>query len=115
MIYANGCATGRRGRAAGDLPRQVDTSRRPSARWFSMLAASGLAAAGPAFVQTLDPLHSTAGTTLVALVPIALLLLLLAVARMTAWQAVIIGAVVTVIMAITIWHAPASGALGAWG
>ena len=79
-----------------------------------MLAASGTAAAGPSFTQILDPLHTTVGTTLVALIPIVLLLLLLAVVKMTAWQAVIIGAVVTVIMAITIWHAPASSSIGAW-
>jgi lactate permease len=80
-----------------------------------MFAASGLAAGGPAFVQQLNPIHSTLGTTLVALVPIALLLVLLAVVKMTAWQAVIVGAVVTVIMAITIWHAPAGGTFKAWG
>jgi lactate permease len=80
-----------------------------------MLAASGPAAAGPAFTQYLDPFHSTLATTLVALIPIALLLVLLAVVRMTAWQAVIIGAVVTLIMAITIWHAPVSSSFGAWG
>ena len=79
-----------------------------------MLAASGTAAAGPAFAQYLDPLHTTVGTTLVALIPIVLLLLLLAVVKMTAWQAVIIGAVVTMIMAVTIWHAPFSSSIGAW-
>lgn len=79
-----------------------------------MLAASGTAAAGPAFAQVLDPLNSTVGTTLVALIPIVLLLVLLAVVKMTAWQAVIIGAVVTVIMAVAIWHAPFSSSIGAW-
>jgi lactate permease len=72
-------------------------------------------AAGPAFIQTLDPTHSTLGSTLTALVPIVLLLALLAIVRMSAWQAVIIGAVVTVVMAITIWHAPTGGAFRAWG
>jgi lactate permease len=72
-------------------------------------------ASAASFVQTLDPAHSTLGSTLVALVPIALLLVLLAVVRMSAWQAVIVGAVVTIVMAITIWHAPAGGAFSAWG
>ena len=36
------------------------------------------------FTQVLDPLHSLVGTTLLALVPIALLLILLAVLRMNA-------------------------------
>jgi lactate permease len=73
-----------------------------------------LLAAGSSFVQTLDPLHSTLGSTLAALIPIALLLVLLAVLRMTAWQAVIIGAAVTIILAITVWDAPAGSTLGAW-
>jgi lactate permease len=67
------------------------------------------------FTQHLNPLHSVFGSTLVALVPIVLLLVLLAVARMTAWLAVIIGAVITVIMAITIWHTPGGPTIGAWG
>ena len=49
-----------------------------------------------------------------ALIPLALLLVLLAVMRVTAWLAVIIGAVVTIIMAITIWHAPAGPTFEAW-
>ena len=74
-----------------------------------MLVASG------SFVQPLNPVHSVLGTTLVALIPIVLLLLLLAVMRMSAWQAVIIGAVVTLIMALTIWGAPVGDSLRAWG
>ncbi|MCL2582342.1 MAG: L-lactate permease [Streptosporangiales bacterium] len=69
----------------------------------------------PSFVQSLDPLHSTLGTTLVALIPIVLLLILLPVVRMTAWQAVIIGAVVTILLAIFVWNTPVGGALGSWG
>jgi lactate permease len=67
------------------------------------------------FTQHLTPLSSTFGSTLVALIPIALLLILLAVARMTAWLAVTIGAIVTILMAITIWDAPAGPTFGAWG
>ena len=74
-----------------------------------------LADALPSFVQSLDPLHTTLGSTLVALVPIAVLLFLLPVLRMSAWQAVIIGTVVTIVLAITVWHAPAGDTLGAWG
>jgi lactate permease len=68
-----------------------------------------------AFTQVLDPLHSLAWTTLLALVPVATLLLLLAVFRMTAWQAVIIGSVVTLVLAITVWHTPVANALGSYG
>jgi lactate permease len=74
-----------------------------------------IVAAGGVFVQPLNPAHSTLGSTLVALVPIVLLLVLLPVLRMSAWQAVIIGAVVTIILAIAVWGAPAGSAFGAWG
>jgi lactate permease len=70
-------------------------------------------ASGP-LIQKLDPVHSTLGGTLVALIPIVLLLALLAVLRMSAWQAVIIGAVVTIVLAITVWGAPAGTTFGAW-
>jgi lactate permease len=71
-----------------------------------------LAASG--FTQQLIPLNSVLGSTLVALLPLALLLVLLAVLRMTAWLVVTIGAIVTIVMAITIWHAPAGPTLKAW-
>src|SRR6185437_4892837 len=72
-----------------------------------------LAATG--FTQQLNPLNSLLGSTLVALLPLALLLVLLAVMRVTAWLAVIIGAVVTIIMAITIWDSAAGPTFRAWG
>src|SRR5690242_7682981 len=68
----------------------------------------------PDFTQQLIPLNSTLGSTIVALLPLALLLVLLAVVRVTAWLAVIIGAIVTIIMAITIWGAPVGPTFGAW-
>jgi lactate permease len=67
------------------------------------------------FTQVLDPLHALGGSTALALAPVVVLLLLLAVFRMTAWQAVIIGSVVTVVLAIAVWHAPAANAFGAYG
>lgn len=69
----------------------------------------------PSFVQSLNPAHSTWGSTLVALIPIVLLLVLLPVLRMSAWQAVIIGSVATIILAVTVWNAPVGGTFGAWG
>jgi len=74
-----------------------------------------LADALPSFVQSLNPVHSTLGSTLVALIPIVLLLVLLPVLRMSAWQAVIIGSVVTIVLAVTVWGAPVGGTFGAWG
>jgi lactate permease len=86
----------------------------PAAPAFaSGLASSASLASG--FSQRLDPLSSVLGSTLVALVPIALLLVLLAVMRVTAWLAVIIGAVITIVMAMAIWHSPAGPTFGAWG
>ncbi|HEY2689516.1 MAG TPA: L-lactate permease, partial [Streptosporangiaceae bacterium] len=67
------------------------------------------------FTQLLDPLHALAGSTLLALVPVATLLLLLAVFRMSAWRAVIIGSAVTLILAVTVWNAPVGNALAAYG
>ncbi len=67
------------------------------------------------FSQVLDPLHWLAGSTLLALVPVATLLLLLAVFRMSAWRAVIIGSVVTFVLAVTVWNAPVSNTLAAYG
>ena len=67
------------------------------------------------FTQSLNPAHSTLGSTLIALIPIVLLLILLPVMRMSAWQAVTIGAVVTIILAATVWSAPAGDTFGAWG
>jgi lactate permease len=72
-----------------------------------------LAATG--FTQQLNPLNSLLGSTMVALLPLALLLVLLAVMRVTAWLAVIIGAVVTIIMAIAIWDSAAGPTFQAWG
>ena len=74
-----------------------------------------LADALPSFVQSLNPAHSTLGSTLIALVPIVLLLVLLPVLRMSAWQAVIIGSVVTILLAVTVWNAPVGGTFAAWG
>ncbi|MGH3412442.1 MAG: L-lactate permease [Marmoricola sp.] len=67
------------------------------------------------FHQPLDPIHSVAGATLLALVPVAVLLILLAGLRMSAWRAVIIGSVVTVLLGIFAWHAPVGDTFTAYG
>jgi lactate permease len=66
------------------------------------------------FTQAIDPAGSLLLTTLVALVPVALLLVLLAVFRVTAWLAVIIGSIVTLALGILLWGAPADGAFRAY-
>jgi lactate permease len=58
------------------------------------------------FTQVVDPLGNLALTCIVALIPVGLLLVLLAVMRVTAWAAVLIGAVVTFLLAIIVWGMP---------
>ncbi|HTY67904.1 MAG TPA: L-lactate permease [Alphaproteobacteria bacterium] len=58
------------------------------------------------FSQVIDPLGNIGLTCLVALIPVALLLTLLAVYRMSAWLAVLIGSIVTFILAAWVWHMP---------
>jgi lactate permease len=67
------------------------------------------------FTQVLDPLHSVAGSALLALVPIIVLLALLAALRMTAWLAVIIGSVVTIALAASVWSSPFANTMGSYG
>jgi lactate permease len=58
------------------------------------------------FTQVIDPLGNLALTCVVALVPVCLLLALLAALRVTAWAAVLIGAVVTFLLALLVWKMP---------
>lgn len=67
------------------------------------------------FQQPLTPLGGTLGSTLLALVPVAVLLVLLAAVKLSAWQAVLVGSAVTVLMGIVLWHAPAGDTLAAYG
>lgn len=58
------------------------------------------------FDQVLDPTGSTFVSWLVALIPVALLLVLLAVLRVTAWLATLIGSLVTLILGVAVWGMP---------
>src|SRR5215469_3986760 len=58
------------------------------------------------FTQIVDPLGNLGLTCLVALIPVVLLLVLLAVYRMSAWLAVLIGSIVTFILALVVWQMP---------
>src|SRR6202035_1133513 len=58
------------------------------------------------FAQILNPLGNLALTWLVALIPVVLLLVLLAVFRVSAWIAVLIGSIVTFILAVAVWGMP---------
>jgi lactate permease len=65
------------------------------------------------FNQVLDPMHSVGLTAVVALVPVVLLLILLAVYRVTAWLATLIGSIVTLGLAVLVWQVPAGNAFKA--
>ncbi len=58
------------------------------------------------FQQIRDPLDSLFATWAVALVPLAVLLFFLAVARVSAWRASLIGSVVTFLLGWLVWHMP---------
>jgi lactate permease len=66
------------------------------------------------FHQILDPLHRIGLTTLAALVPVVLLLVLLGVFRMSAWKAVILGSLATIVLAVGVWHTPFGPAMTAY-
>jgi lactate permease len=59
------------------------------------------------FNQILEPAGQSLTLTIIAaLIPLAVLLFLLAVVRMTAWLATIIASVVTIIVGVLVWKAP---------
>src|SRR5579872_3386145 len=58
------------------------------------------------FTQLIDPLDNLTLTCLVALIPVVLLLMLLAVLRMAAWLATLIGSIVTFALAVWVWKMP---------
>jgi lactate permease len=58
------------------------------------------------FTQILDPTGNLFLTWLVALIPVVLLLFLLAGLRMSAWLAVLIGSIVTFLLALWVWKMP---------
>ena len=58
------------------------------------------------FTQTIDPLGNLGLTCLVALIPVVFLLVLLAVFRVSAWLAVLLGSIVTFVLALWVWGMP---------
>src|ERR1700722_14320284 len=58
------------------------------------------------FQQTLNPAGNLWLTVLIAMVPLIALLFMLAILRVTAWLAAILGGVVTFLIGILVWHAP---------
>jgi len=66
------------------------------------------------FQQVPDPLGNLFLTWLVALVPVVVLLLLLAVFRVSAWLATLIGSLITFLLAAWIWHMPVDSGVTAY-
>jgi lactate permease len=66
------------------------------------------------FTQIVEPIGNLAVTCVVALIPVVLLLILLAVYRMSAWLAVLIGSIVTFILAAAVWHMPLDDGIRAY-
>jgi lactate permease len=66
------------------------------------------------FQQTLNPLGNLFATWIVALVPVALLLVLLAGFRISAWLSTLIGSLVTLILAIAVWGMPLGNGVRAY-
>jgi lactate permease len=58
------------------------------------------------FQQILNPLGNLFATWLVALIPVVALLVMLAVFRVSAWLATLIGSIVTFLLALLVWHMP---------
>jgi lactate permease len=58
------------------------------------------------FTQLIDPLNNLTLTCLVALIPVVFLLVLLAVFRVPAWLAVLLGSILTFILAVLVWQMP---------
>src|SRR6516162_6838231 len=58
------------------------------------------------FTQLIDPLGHLTLTCLVALIPVVSLLVMLAVWRLPAWLATLLGSLLTFVMAVWIWKMP---------
>jgi lactate permease len=58
------------------------------------------------FTQTVDPTGNLGLTCVVALIPVVFLLVLLAVFRVSAWLAVLLGSIVTFVLALWVWGMP---------
>ena len=58
------------------------------------------------FTQIVDPIGNLGITCLMALIPVVLLLVLFAVFRVSAWLAVLIGSIVTFVLAAWVWQMP---------
>jgi len=63
------------------------------------------------FQQILNPTGRLWLTVLVALVPLIALILMLAIFRVTAWLATIVGGIITLVLGVLAWHVPLANAI----
>jgi lactate permease len=66
------------------------------------------------FSQILDPTGNLFVTWLVALIPVAALLFMLAALRWSAWLATLVGSLVTLVLGLWVWHMPMEQGLSAY-
>jgi lactate permease len=66
------------------------------------------------FTQLIDPLGNLTLTCLVALIPVVFLLMLLAVFRVPAWLATLLGSIVTLLLGVWVWRMPFADGLRAY-
>src|SRR5271155_5103377 len=66
------------------------------------------------FTQIVDPIGNLGLTCIVALIPVVFLLVLLAVYRVSAWLAVLLGSVVTFVLALLVWQMPLGDGIRAY-
>ncbi|HTY99413.1 MAG TPA: L-lactate permease [Rhodocyclaceae bacterium] len=66
------------------------------------------------FAQIVNPLGNLWLTGTVALIPVVALLILLAVFRLSAWLATLLGSIITLALAFAVWHMPLENGLRAY-
>jgi lactate permease len=66
------------------------------------------------FAQPLNPTGNVVLTIIASLIPLIALFIMLAVLRFSAWLASLIGSIITIIVAVSLWGAPPSGTVKAW-
>ncbi len=66
------------------------------------------------FHQPLNPANNLGLTALIALIPVVALLVMLAVFRLSAWLSTLIGSIITLAVAILVWHVPLTNGLNSY-
>src|SRR5581483_4558244 len=86
--------------------RGILAAGRPRIRLRDRAIEGGCWGESSMFNQILDPTGNLFLTWVVALIPVVPLLVLLAGLRMSAWLAVLIGSIVTFLLALWVWQMP---------